>query len=346
MALYQLSNVCYRYNGKPVLAIDNWAVAQNSITGLCGPNGSGKTTLLRLLGLIEAPSRGTIMFQDQKTDPYARRIRDRVALLPQESYLLKRSVYQNVAYGLRIRKQRKDESRRVAKALLWVGLDADQFADRPWFALSGGEARRVALAARLVLRPEVLLLDEPTSSVDAASAQLIKEAAIKAHQQWGTSLIISSHDLQWLQEICNDLVYLFFGRILGKGRKTVIFGPWHKAGQGRARRVLSDGQAVEVSNVPENLHGAAAVLDPAELSIHLSKTEVPADKSRLEGRLTRLDLEQRTGRIQASVYVGQIEFCLYLDAKTLSHQNLQPGSRVWLAYRSEQIQWQLQSMES
>ena len=339
MALYQLLQIRHHYNSTPVLEIDDWSVVENSITGLCGPNGGGKTTLLKLLGFIESPSGGTILFHGQRAEPYSRGIRDRVALLPQESYLLKRSVYQNVAYGLRIRKDRTEVAHRVAEALSWVGLDADLFAGRSWYQLSGGEARRVALAARLVLRPRVLLLDEPTTSVDAASAQLMKEAAVKAHQQWGTCLVISSHDLQWLQEICHDLVYLFAGRILGKGRKTILFGPWQPVRGGRARRILADGQVVEADNAPRNLNGAAGVLDPLELSMHPSKQEVPPEKSYLEGRLTRLDLEHQTGRIQASVYAGQTEFCLYLDSDTLSRRGWQPGSRVWLAYRPDHIQW-------
>jgi tungstate transport system ATP-binding protein len=191
MSLYELAQIRHHYNGPPVLCIDRWSVAKNRITGLCGPNGSGKTTLLKLLGFIEPPSRGTVYFNGQKTAPYARRIRDRVSLLPQESYLLKRSVYHNVAYGLRIRKNIKDEKRRVSRALALVGLDPETFASRPWFALSGGEARRVAMAARLALRPRVLLLDEPTTSVDAASAQLMKEAAMDAHRRWGTARISS-----------------------------------------------------------------------------------------------------------------------------------------------------------
>ena len=129
-------------------------------------------------------------------------MRDRVALLPQEPFLLKRTVLTNVAYGLQIRKVRANRRERVAEAL-GVGR-ARRPGVRPSarYALSGGEAQRVALAARLILRPEVLLLDEPTTSVDAFSARLIRDAVLKARADWGTTLVIASHDRQWLAEIC------------------------------------------------------------------------------------------------------------------------------------------------
>ena len=114
---------------------------------------------------------------------------------------------------------------RVHEALAWVGLNSRDFADRPWYALSGGEAQRVALASRLILKPDVLLLDEPTANVDAMSAQLIKDAALKARQEWGTTLIIASHDWQWLHEVADSTLHLFKGRFLGPGRKTSSSAP-------------------------------------------------------------------------------------------------------------------------
>ena len=89
-----------------------------------------------------------------------------------------------------------------------VGLPPDKFSRRKWFELSGGEAQRVALAARLVLRPEVLLLDEPTSSVDVASAQRMHEAVLEAKNSWKTTLVIASHDQTWLHGVCDTYVDL------------------------------------------------------------------------------------------------------------------------------------------
>ncbi len=339
MTLYRLLHIRHHYHGKPVLCIDDWSVDKNRITGLCGPNGSGKTTLLKLLGFIEDPTHGTVLFKGRKQNIYSGRVRSSVTFLPQESFLLRRSVYNNVAYGLRVRKNKGNEAARVNQALSLVGLEPEEFAPRPWYALSGGEARRVALAARLALRPGVLLLDEPTASVDAASAHLIKEAAVYAHRRWNTTLIISSHDLLWLRDICQDMLHLFSGKIFGSGRKTIIFGPWQKTEPGLAYRILSDGQLFKAGRAPEDLRNAAAVLDPEDLSLHISAQDVPAEKTALECRLIQLALEQQSGRIQASVFAGQTEFCIYLDAKTLSGRGFEPGKRVWLAYRPDRVKW-------
>lgn len=339
MSLYRLENILHFYRDRPALSVDRWDIRQGAITGLYGPNGSGKSTLLKLLGFIDTPTLGAIYFQGRRAETYSGGIRDRVALMPQESHLLKRSVYKNIAYGLRIRKDRKKEAERIRQAMSLVGLDADQFADRPWYALSGGEARRVSMAARLVLNPSVLLLDEPTTSVDTASARMMKEAAAESHRKWGASLVISSHDLQWLQDICNDIVYMFNGTILGRGGKTFIFGPWEKTGTKRAARRLADGQVFEAENAPENTGSATAAIDPEALSIHTSAKEVPPGKTSLNGLITRLALEKHANRISASVSVGRNEFIIYLDSETISRHGYQPGMPVLIAYNPGNVEW-------
>lgn len=321
------------------MSVDRWDIRQGAITGLYGPNGSGKSTLLKLLGFVDTPTLGAIHFQGRRAETYSRRIRDRVALMPQESHLLKRSVYKNIAYGLRIRKDKAKEAEKIRLAMSLVGLDADQFADRPWYALSGGEARRVSMAARLVLNPSVLLLDEPTTSVDAASAKMMKQAATEAHRKWGASLVISSHDLQWLQDICHDIVYMFNGMILGEGGKTFIFGPWEKTGTRRAARRLADGQVFKTENAPENPAGATAAIDPEDLSIHTSAEVVPPGKPPLKGLITRLVLEKHADRISVSVSVGDTEFILYLDPETISRHGYQPGMPVLIAYNPGNVEW-------
>ncbi|MFW6081464.1 MAG: energy-coupling factor ABC transporter ATP-binding protein [Desulfosalsimonas sp.] len=339
MDVYRLENIVQRYGGRPVLSVEDWSVAEGSITGLYGPNGSGKSTLIKLLGFIEQPSAGQIYFKGARAGPYNGHIRARVSLMPQESYLLKRTVYKNIAYGLRIRGDRANENNRVRQALSTVGLDADRFAGRQWYELSGGETRRAALAARLVLKPEVLLLDEPTAGVDAASAQMMKKAAADAHLRHGTSIVIASHDMQWLEDICHDIIYMFSGKILGKGGKTFIFGPWEIEGPGLASRRMTDGQVFEAQNAPENPAGAAAVIDPADITIHASQKEVPLGKSALKGTLMRVSLEKHSGRVRASVSVGHTEFIVYPGPQTLARHNHQPGAVIWVAYPPDRVEW-------
>jgi len=337
--LYRLERLRHHYDGHTVLAIDDWTLAAGSITGLVGANGCGKSTLLKLLGFVERPAEGEILFNGRRTVLRDEAPRRTVVLLPQENHLLKRTVFANVAYGLRVRKDRHQERARVAQALEWVGLPADTFARRPWFALSGGEARRVALAARLVLRPQVLLLDEPTTSVDGASAQRMKAAALHAHRQWGTSLIIASHDLSWLQEICDDVIHLFAGRILGTGLQTLLYGPWQALGADRVAMALGDGQQFVALRQADPAPAAVAAIDPRRLTLLAADQAPSAAQAVMEGILTSLILDQRAGGIHASARVGHTEFRVQLPADHPALAGLVPGRPARIAYAPDDVRW-------
>ncbi|MBR9980939.1 MAG: energy-coupling factor ABC transporter ATP-binding protein [Desulfatitalea sp.] len=339
MALFQLDHVVHTYAGRTVLNIDQWRVPAGQILGLCGPNGSGKSTLLKLLGFVERPVAGTIQFQGRSCEPFADAVRGKVVLLPQTSFLLRRSVYSNVAYGLRIGHVKCDTAQRVRHALGLVGLDPEAFAQRPWFALSGGEARRVALAARLVLRPRALLLDEPTASVDTASAQMIQAAALYAHRQWGTSLIIASHDHQWLQDTCEDTVQLFRGKILGNGRKTLIFGPWRRRDDGIVQTTLAEDRQFLAVDPPAHLETAVAAIDARHLDLQTSPEPPPPGKTILEGTIVALGLEKSTDRISVSLAVGGIVFTTHLPRHALTTGRYTPGSTAWIVYAPDQVEW-------
>jgi len=210
--LISLDHIRQIYNGRTVLSIDDLDIGCGDIIGLAGPNGSGKSTLLKILAFLNTPTAGTISFMGSPTTIKPGPVHRQVTLLVQEPYLLKRTVHANVAYGLRVRKK-SDISTKVHNALIEVGLDPEKFSNRQWFELSGGEAQRVALAARLVLKPKMLLMDEPTASLDTKSSQLIRKAALRARETNGTSLVIASHDLPWLNEVSDRTIHLEDGII-------------------------------------------------------------------------------------------------------------------------------------
>ena len=210
--LYHLENMTQVYGDRTVLDVDQLDIEVQTITGLIGPNGSGKSTLMRILAFLEKPATGRITFQGQPLSQVSRNLCRQVTMLSQEPYLLKRSVQANVSYGLKLRGI-SDTRHQVSRALEKVGLDPDRFSQRSWRELSGGEAQRVALAARLILKPKVLLLDEPTASVDRKSSELILRAALDARNRWGTTLIIISHQLTWLHQIANRILSMDYGRL-------------------------------------------------------------------------------------------------------------------------------------
>jgi len=228
-----------------------------------------------------------------------------------------------------------DVGQRAEEALSLVGLPFKDFVRRPWYALSGGEAQRVALAARLALKPKVLLLDEPTASVDAASAQLIKEASLRARQELGTTLIIASHDWQWLYEICDAILHLFKGRIFGTGRETIIFGPWQKLGTEKWGKILSDGQRLLVPAPPNQ--EAAAVIDV--WSVSEDGSTIAGEDIVLGGTVSRLNLERKTGQLFATILVGDLPFTVGLTSQPGKEQTIFPGKTIFIRYRLDQIKW-------
>lgn len=211
-ALYSLSNITQMYGGRTVLSIDSLEIPRSSITGIVGPNGSGKSTLMRMLAFLEAPNSGTITFNGKPTSLSDTSLRREATLLTQHPYLLKRSVQENIEYGLTVRGV-SDVSGLAAATLDEVGLPAEKFLHRKWFELSGGEAQRVALAARLILNPKVLLMDEPTSSLDEESTDRIRKAAVRAKTERQTTLVIVSHDREWLTSVSDRIILIRNGKL-------------------------------------------------------------------------------------------------------------------------------------
>jgi tungstate transport system ATP-binding protein len=332
--IYEIRSVKHSYGGNTVLEIDHLTVQPASIVGLIGPNGSGKSTLLRLLGHIESPAQGVIFFNGRPVAPFSDIARFSITLLPQEPFLLKRNVYRNVAYGLKLRGS-SDLRQKVDQALAMVGLSGDDFNHRPWYALSGGETQRVALAARLALQPKVLLLDEPNASVDAASAQLIKDAVLRVRQELGTTLIIASHDWQWLNEICDEVVHLFKGRVIGSGRETVIFGPWQKMDANTWGKILSDRQRLLVPPPPDD--HTAAVFEI--LPYHGGQRAECHGDTFLEGTVTHLSLEAKSGQLFGTILVGGLSFKVAFSSTHDETQSPYPGQSIVIAYRLDQVQW-------
>ena len=195
-ALYKIANLVRRYGERVALRLPELAISRGEVVALTGSNGSGKSTLLRTLAFLERPEEGEITFFGTPGVPP----RHEASLLLQEPYLLKRSVFENVVFGLRVRGQRGRLEVLACEALAAVDFAPEDMLRREWRELSGGEKQRVALAARLVLKPLALLLDEPTSNVDAKSALAIQKAAAKAADD-GSAVIVASHDRLWLETL-------------------------------------------------------------------------------------------------------------------------------------------------
>jgi tungstate transport system ATP-binding protein len=335
---YHLTDIHHYYGEKKVLDIPQLKIEPGSITGITGPNGSGKSTLLKLMGFIQRPSFGQILYNGHPELPFSPIIRSKVTLLTQKPYLLKRTVIENVIYGLKIRRDTRNIEKRVKETLATVGLDHDSFAHRKWHELSGGEAQRVALAARLILKPDVLLLDEPIASVDTKSAKLIRKASIRARDSWGTTLVIVSHDLQWLYSISDKQLSMFKGNVFFTGMENILAGPFEQLDGKTLVKKIDDGQQIILIK-PSAKKMCTAIIRKKNISLGLEKQAEHDSLNQLSGHITSMLLEKKNGYIMASISIHDLSFILRLIPDQISNLGLYPGKKVFLKFQSNDVEW-------
>lgn len=192
------------------LEIDQLEIKSGLLYAIEGPNGAGKTTLLWLLAGLIRPQRGAIKAFGEELTTKSSAALKRMTLVMEEPYLLRRSVQQNVEYGLARRGiARNERERRAAEALIQVRME--RHASRMAAQLSEGERKRVAFARALALKPDVLLLDEPTSHVDQQSVGLIEDIIERLRKH--TTIVISTHDLSQSRRLADETVTLLGGRL-------------------------------------------------------------------------------------------------------------------------------------
>ena len=334
---YHLKNICHYYGNTKVLDFDELKIKKGSITALIGPNGSGKSTLLKLLAFAQKPTQGQIFYKGHKEYPFSQRTRSKITLLTQKPYLLKRTIFENIAYGLKIRKDTDHLEKRVEEALLNVGLDYEKFENRKWHELSGGEAQRVAMAARLILKPEVLLLDEPVASVDTKSAKLIRRASLNAKKEWGTTLVIASHDLQWLYSISDRQLSMFKGQLFSTGIENIITQPFEKQNSKTHIKRLDDGQIIKLP--PPAPKTCNAIIRKKRVFIGLEQQEESESLNQLSGQIASMLFEKKTGLIMATVTVHDTSFVVRLSPDEITNLTLHPGKRVILKFDQHDIEW-------
>ncbi|MDO9493396.1 ABC transporter ATP-binding protein [Acetobacterium sp.] len=207
-------NIIKTYQEKTVLNLEdknrNLLFGSGKIHGIIGPNGSGKTTLMKIMAGLIAPSAGDVLYNGQSLD------QDILSVMTYSTHtptLFSRSVYENIAYPLKIRKRDKDEIHQIVSQLL-EEFEIDDIRDQSARHLSGGEAQKTALARALSFSPQVLFLDEPTANIDPKSIQIIEAALQKRNCEQGLSIIIITHNLSQAFRICNHLTFLDQGSCL------------------------------------------------------------------------------------------------------------------------------------
>jgi tungstate transport system ATP-binding protein len=223
--MFLLEKLHQKYGEKEVLKGINLRVERGEVLALIGPTGAGKTTFLRILDLLDIPAAGKIYFAGQDVTRSKRlrlETRRRMALVFQKPVAFKASVYDNVAYALKVRGHNgRDISARVNSMLDTVDL-AD-YRNRNALSLSGGEAQRVALARAMITQPEVLLLDEPTANLDPISTSTIENLIKRFNREYETTIIMATHDMAQGQRLAHRIGVLMNGELMQIGKPGEIF---------------------------------------------------------------------------------------------------------------------------
>ena len=233
--MLRADGVSFRYDDTEVLHDISLQVSDGGLTGVLGPNGSGKTTLLRLLGGLRAPSQGCVKLDDRDLTASPRRtLARRIAMVPQETHVaFDYSVLEVVLMGRyphlgAFAMEGADDLGYAADALAATGTT--ELRTRPFMTLSGGEKQRVVSASALTQLSgasggdgvtQVLLLDEPTASLDLAY-QLETARLVRKLNREGVTIVVSTHDLNFAASICRDLVLLREGRIIAAGATSDV----------------------------------------------------------------------------------------------------------------------------
>jgi spermidine/putrescine transport system ATP-binding protein len=221
-ALISLFNVSKDYNGSEAITDITLNITKNEFLTMLGPSGCGKTTTLRVIGGFEHPSKGEIIFDGTNINdlpPYKRKVNtvfQKYALFPHMN------VYENIAFGLKIKKMNKNEiDRKVSAILELVALSG--YEKRSVNSLSGGQQQRVAIARALVNEPEVLLLDEPLGALDL---QLRKEMQLELkimQKRLGITFIYVTHDQEEALTMSDTVVVMNQGQIQQIGTPETVY---------------------------------------------------------------------------------------------------------------------------
>ena len=220
--LIDLKNICKEYDGVKVLKNINLYIRKKEFVTLLGPSGCGKTTTLRIIGGFETPTSGELLFEGKEIShipPYKRRVNtvfQKYALFPHLN------VFDNIAFGLKLKKLSKAEiARRVDAMLDLVNLQG--YGKRHVDALSGGQQQRVAIARSLVNEPEVLLLDEPLGALDLKLRKEMQLELKSMQQRLGITFLYVTHDQEEALTMSDTIVVMRDGNILQIGDPKRIY---------------------------------------------------------------------------------------------------------------------------
>ncbi|HEY0983976.1 MULTISPECIES: sulfate/molybdate ABC transporter ATP-binding protein [unclassified Schlesneria] len=316
------------------------------LLALLGPSGSGKTTLLRIIAGLETADSGTVLYQDE--DVTQQSPKDRQVGFVFQHYALFRhmTVFENVAFGMRVRHRPNSEiEKRVHELLHLVRLEG--LNSRYPSQLSGGQRQRVALARALAVQPRILLLDEPFGALDAKVRQELRQWLRQLHDEIHLTTVFVTHDQEEAFEVADRVVVMKSGHIEQAGTPQQVFD--HPATpfvmdflgnvnvfHGRVENGMAMLGALNIE-YPEYPHAesriATAYVRPHELDI----SHAPCGTSSLEVRVMQVNPAGSVAKVR--VFSEQFGLALNVDLnlERYAELRLNPGDRVYVAARRVRV---------
>ena len=317
--LLTLRDVAVHHDGHVALQRASLDVYTGDVLALIGPNGAGKSTLLRVMGMLQCPDKGTVLFSGQNAlNGNSLELRRRIATVFQEPLLLNTTVYQNAALGLKLRGVPSPEiNRRLGPWLERLGIK--HLAARSARTLSGGEAQRTSLARALVLEPALLLLDEPFSALDPGSREALLHDFHGIVKEMGITTAFVTHDRHEAFALANRVGVLNQGDLLQLGsRENVFLRPETESVAkivGIENRLAgmvetADGDYVTIKVSDERVHGNGRFKAGTKVVVCIRPEEVSLSGAGREAN----DLNRLTGKVVA-VSSGMTHHRITLDCR-------------------------------
>ena len=337
MNIFCLANITRVYDRRTVLDIPELDIEESRIHALLGPNGAGKTTLLNILGFLEAPTEGTILFQTKPvrfSESELQQLRRVAVLVDQHPILFSTTVYKNLEFGLKIRGIPPGKRRHLIEETLdLVGMRS--FVHDPAHQLSGGETQRVALARALVLSPRVLLCDEPTSSVDVENQNIIIAILRRITEIKKITVLFTTHDRSLAARLAHHTIFLNQGRLVPTMYENIFRGVLQTNHSGQTECVIQDKIHLPVrqSKDLENREVVSVFIDPEKIAPQRSP-EDPGAANEIKGRVVQVIEEN--GKVRIVVDAGAW-IALLISKKSYQQNRLMVGETIGLSIPPEAI---------
>lgn len=213
----KLKQVSKKYGKENVFFIKDYQFEENKIHGIVGDNGSGKTTLLRILSGLDRVYDGEIQYDDK---PYQEDLIKDMTYISQKSYMLSCSVFENIAYPLKIRKYSKETIQRKVEEFL-KRFKLEHLKNRSARVLSSGEQQKVALARALIFEPKLLFLDEPTANIDPDTVEFLENILLDFRKTSKSNIIIVTHNMDQAFRLCHQVAQMKDGKLEQLNKKEL-----------------------------------------------------------------------------------------------------------------------------